>query len=62
MKCPLCGEQNGCGMTSGEAPKQCWCVEERFPEWLIESVPQEQKGKSCICQSCLAKAQARIIE
>lgn len=47
--CPLCGEENDCGVTKGE--QQCWCMAVEFPQHLLATVAQEPK--SCICQRCL---------
>ena len=49
--CPICGEQNRC-MVDNEHP--CWCFEVGgFPKELLNKVPEESKGKQCICKKCL---------
>ncbi|MDT9726876.1 hypothetical protein DUZ99_18010 [Xylanibacillus composti] len=45
--CPLCGKQNGCGYES------CWCAAEVFPSEILDLVPRDKLGKSCICKDCL---------
>ena len=50
MLCPLCGKPNQC-MAHSETP--CWCNQVTIPEALIAIVPQQTKGKACICQSCI---------
>ncbi|WP_409366966.1 cysteine-rich CWC family protein [Lysinibacillus sp. 38-6] len=47
--CPLCGNENHCGVAEGQ--QTCWCMKEKFPEDLIESVSQERN--MCICPHCL---------
>ncbi len=47
--CPLCGQNNHCGVDEGN----CWCRMETFSEELLSSVPEKQKNKSCICQNCI---------
>lgn len=49
-KCPLCGELNAC--QAGTLNK-CWCQNIKVPEALLEKVPEEKKGKVCICYSCI---------
>ncbi len=38
-------------MAHGEAP--CWCSNVIVPKALLDLVPEKQKGKSCICLSCI---------
>lgn len=49
--CPLCGEYNQC--KSGE--ETCWCFHVKVPKELIERIPEEKRGKSCICERCIDK-------
>lgn len=46
--CPICGGDNNCMHN-----KDCWCMEKKVPEELIEKIPLEKRGKSCICESCI---------
>ena len=48
--CPLCHTSNKC-MAHSKIP--CWCNNVKIPQELLDLVPQEQKGKSCICLSCI---------
>lgn len=48
-RCPLCGEENHCGVVEGQ--NTCWCMTEEFPEGIIEAISNEPK--KCICQNCL---------
>jgi hypothetical protein len=50
--CPLCQQNNCCDVAS---PQGCWCTREKVPNALIQQVPDEKKGKSCICQACIKK-------
>lgn len=49
--CPICGEYNNC--QSGE--DTCWCYNIVVPKELIEKVPEEKRGKACICKDCIDK-------
>lgn len=48
MKCPICGNDNNCYVSSGKDPEKCWCHNEQFPEQLPD-------GDSCICRECVIK-------
>lgn len=49
--CPLCGEDNNCQSHLDT----CWCFNIEIPRGLLDLVPEDQKGKSCICKSCIEK-------
>jgi hypothetical protein len=51
--CPLCNNLNLCGISDTTTP--CWCMVENVPKALINQVPDEKKGKACICQACIKK-------
>ncbi len=54
--CPLCTQSNACLSASTKNTKQaCWCAnpELKFPKALLDKVPEESKGKACICQACV---------
>ncbi len=46
--CPICGGDNGCMHNS-----DCWCFKVTIPEGLLESIPEEKRGKACVCKSCV---------
>ncbi|PCI43688.1 MAG: hypothetical protein COB51_11225 [Moraxellaceae bacterium] len=48
--CPFCKQDNRCGvqMSSG-----CWCEALEIPAALIELLPENSRGKSCICLACV---------
>jgi len=54
--CPLCGKENHC-MAGTKEQDQCWCMKEKVSKEVLELVPQEMKGKYCICQNCLRNGQ-----
>ena len=49
--CPICKKPNGC--QSGE--KTCWCYTIKVPRGLLETIPDEDRGKACVCVSCINK-------
>ncbi len=49
--CPLCGKDNLC--KHGEST--CWCTRTVVPKHVIDLVPEDKKGKACICQACVEK-------
>ncbi len=51
--CPLCNNNNLCGVN--DTTKPCWCTLNKVPNELIQQVPESKKGKSCICQACIKK-------
>lgn len=51
--CPLCGQDNNCQHGQGD----CWCSTVEFPKDILELIPDDKKGKTCICKSCLEKHQ-----
>jgi hypothetical protein len=61
-RCPLCGEQNRCGMEiareTGEPQPPCWCMATDFRNAPLAAVPQEMRGKACICARCAAATPA----
>ena len=48
--CPLCGEDNNC-----QHNKDCWCFQVPIPAYIVEMIPETERGKSCICKSCIEK-------
>lgn len=48
MKCPICGNDNGCFVDNKKDPNKCWCHTAEFPKNL-------PKYDSCICKSCVKK-------
>ncbi|MFY0640018.1 MAG: cysteine-rich CWC family protein [Bermanella sp.] len=55
LLCPLCQQQNRCvNLGDKDTNKICWCnnPEIQFPKELLDQVPEDKKGKACICQQC----------
>lgn len=48
--CPLCGGDNQCKVNEDTI---CWCVTAKFPQGILDQLPEESKGKQCICQNCI---------
>jgi hypothetical protein len=55
-RCPLCGQVNQCAMeaerTSGVKQPPCWCTDLKFDRELLEQLPDQALGKTCICPAC----------
>jgi hypothetical protein len=41
---------------TGKPLERCWCVEAVFTSDLLESLPDDAKGKACVCAKCADKA------
>ncbi|GAB3106247.1 cysteine-rich CWC family protein [Aestuariicella hydrocarbonica] len=61
--CPICQQQNHCGNQQRQQTASataddfdCWCLHETIDPNLLESLPLQQRGRSCICQSCALKS------
>jgi hypothetical protein len=37
---------------TGKPLERCWCVDAVFDPQLLESLPEDTKGKACICSAC----------
>ena len=48
--CPLCGKANNCGYENGLSHSGCWCEKIEVPKELREMIPENLKGKACICK------------
>lgn len=51
--CPICKKENKCAVVMGTDPKKCWCMDIKVPKGLLELIPDEDRGKSCVCKSCI---------
>lgn len=47
--CPLCGKDNNCQHGQGT----CWCDTFKIPKHVMDLIPEDKKGKACICKSCI---------
>lgn len=54
--CPLCGKPNQCAMeverATGEKQPPCWCTQVKFEPSVFDKVPEQARGKACICGAC----------
>jgi hypothetical protein len=51
-RCPLCGETNECGVAAGKST--CWCFSTPVPPEVLAQVPEDQQGRTCVCERCAA--------
>ena len=62
-RCPLCGADNRCAMEIGRATGQpqapCWCVSASLDPALLNRIPDEARGKACVCSACVARFAAK---
>jgi hypothetical protein len=57
--CPLCGQDNACGMDAGSSTSRCWCEDVTMGADLLAKVPEAAKGTVCICRACALAALKR---
>lgn len=52
--CPICGQPNDCARAQlgGGVAKPCWCANVEISADTIALIPEELRGKSCICHNC----------
>lgn len=48
--CPLCGDNNQCGIAAGD--KSCWCFSQPVPQGVLQKLPAEARGVACVCRVC----------
>lgn len=54
--CPICKKENKCAAVLGTDPMKCWCMTINVPKELLATIPEEERGKSCVCKECVEKA------
>ena len=54
--CPLCGQSNECAIAAGRPAESCWCMTQAINPAALAALPQEGRGKVCICAACGAPA------
>lgn len=54
-KCPICGKDNACAAVKGTDPAKCWCMTAKIPKGLLQTIPDELRNQSCVCQTCVDK-------
>lgn len=52
-KCPLCNQSNHCGVLNESS---CWCTKVKVTKEMLDEVPKELLGKSCLCINCINKS------
>lgn len=52
-RCPLCGDENDCGMVKGKAT--CWCYSVTILPEVLDRVPVEARGIACVCRACASQ-------
>jgi len=53
-RCPLCGRDNRCAAAAClDDASSCWCFSASIPKQLLERIPPELRGKSCVCSRCV---------
>lgn len=55
--CPICGKDNNCASLRNLEHFDCWCKDIKFQKDVLEHIPEELKGISCVCMSCNLKYQ-----
>ena len=53
-RCPLCGEPNDCGLAAGKT--DCWCFAVKISPAALVRLPEEARGKVCMCRKCAAES------
>jgi hypothetical protein len=53
--CPLCGGPNDCAMAADPNAAECWCGKLKFPQELLDRVPENALNQACICRGCLER-------
>ncbi|MFM8899010.1 MAG: cysteine-rich CWC family protein [Burkholderiales bacterium] len=53
QRCPLCGKPNDCAVAcSNSFDQPCWCTSVQFSADTLARIPEQQRGKACVCRSC----------
>lgn len=58
-RCPICGKMNGCHMVAGKDHESCWCMKVKFDKEILQYIPEEYRGASCVCMGCTMEFQKR---
>jgi broad specificity phosphatase PhoE len=51
-RCPLCGENNACGIAAGDSVTDCWCYGEALNRDALGRVPPSSRNRVCLCARC----------
>jgi Cysteine-rich CWC len=55
-RCPLCGNANQCGMTTGS--EKCWCFTAIIGGDVLARVAKQARDSACICEQCAQQSGA----
>ena len=59
LACPLCGEPNNCvPAMQGKFGAECWCTSVTVSQKALARIPDELKGKACLCRACATRQEA----
>ncbi|RLS53594.1 MAG: hypothetical protein DWH91_14060 [Planctomycetota bacterium] len=57
--CPLCGQRNECAVVAcGSLAAPCWCRSLVISGEILAQVPEDRRGKACLCQECVNRGNA----
>lgn len=56
-RCPLCGGPNRCApAAAGDFAVECWCTRVAISQEALDRVPEQWRGKACLCPACAGGA------
>jgi hypothetical protein len=62
--CPICKDPNACEIErariTGNHAERCWCFDAVISEDVLDQVPDEAKGVSCVCVKCAGCPQESV--
>lgn len=59
LACPLCGAANECAPAlQGKCGVECWCTSVTVSQKALARIPDELKGKACLCRACATGQEA----
>jgi hypothetical protein len=59
LACPLCGAANECAPAmQGKFGAECWCTRVSVSQEALARIPDELKGKACLCRACATRQEA----
>lgn len=53
-RCPVCGQINDCAIEAGLPGEECWCFQTSVSATALERIPEDLRGKACLCPRCAA--------
>jgi hypothetical protein len=52
--CPICGGNSEGAMVKDATAAECWCYTAEINDEAMQRVPEDARGKVCICARCAA--------